>query len=90
MRKNASRVSETHTTEYPRLSIDAMVETGFRGGMGSISGDIAAWLRPWITDTERKHFLVVAGGSPQGLKLFTRRLTRHHQQRRRLGERPRF
>src|SRR3984893_2434854 len=34
-----------HTTEYPRLSIDAMVAT--LRGMGSEAGDIAAWLPTW-------------------------------------------
>src|SRR6266568_908292 len=34
-----------HTTEYPRLSIDAMVAT--LRGMGRDIGDIAAWLTTW-------------------------------------------
>lgn len=34
-----------HTTEYPKASIDAMVET--LRGMGRDTGDIAAWLTSW-------------------------------------------
>jgi carbamoyltransferase len=57
-----------HTTEYPRLSIDAMVAT--LRGMGRDIGDIAAWLTTWdyptLTGTFARSVLEEA---PQGLKL---------------------
>jgi carbamoyltransferase len=62
-----------HTTEYPRLSIDAMVAT--LRGMGRDIGDIAAWLTTWDYPTLIGTFArSVLEEAPQGLKLL--RLTR--------------
>jgi carbamoyltransferase len=57
-----------HTTEYPRLSIDAMVAT--LRGMGRDIGDIAAWLTTWDYPTLTGTFArTVIEEVPQGLKL---------------------
>src|SRR6202790_3494682 len=57
-----------HTTEYPRLSIDAMVAT--LRGMGRDIGDIAAWLTTWDYPTLTGTFArSVLEEVPQGLKL---------------------
>jgi carbamoyltransferase len=57
-----------HTTEYPRLSIDAMVAT--LHGIGRDIGDIAAWLTTWDYPTLIGTFArSVLEEAPQGLKL---------------------
>src|SRR5438105_13842384 len=62
-----------HTTEYPRLSIDAMVAT--LRGMGRDIADIAAWLTTWDYPTLAGTFArSVLEEAPQGLKLL--RVTR--------------
>jgi carbamoyltransferase len=57
-----------HTTEYPRLSIDATVAA--LRGMGRDIGDIAAWLTTWDYPTLTATFArSVLEEVPQGLKL---------------------
>jgi carbamoyltransferase len=57
-----------HTTEYPRLSIDAMVAT--LRGMGRDVSDIAAWLTTWDYPTLAGTLIrSVLEEAPQSLKL---------------------
>jgi carbamoyltransferase len=57
-----------HTTEYPRQSIDAMVET--LRSMGRDIGDIAAWVTTWDYPTLFGTLVrSVLEEAPQGLKL---------------------
>ena len=57
-----------HTTEYPRLSIDAMVAT--LRGMGRDIGDIDAWLTSWDYPTLAGTLVrSVLEEVPQSLKL---------------------